>query len=163
MIALFVALSSTGIAATIVPLAKRALTADKAKVATDAKKLNGQTATQIAAIPGPATDAATLNGQTAGQIAAAPGPASSISGSTFTLRSDTWSLDGEGRTSKVTVNCQAGERVIAGGWDEAEGAAYVLTDRPVPDGSGWRFIVWAESGDTLPASGTAWAICAKVS
>ena len=69
MIALFVALSSTGVAASIVPLAeacaegrqgKTANTANKAKVATNALKLNGQTAEQIAAIPGPAADAATL-------------------------------------------------------------------------------------------------------
>ncbi len=36
MLALFVALSGTGIAQNIVPLAKRALTANKAKVATNA-------------------------------------------------------------------------------------------------------------------------------
>ncbi len=165
MLALFVALSSTGFAADIVPLAKRALTADKAKVATkanDSLKLQGATAAQVAAIPGPATDAQTLNGQTAAQIAAAPGPVSALPASLFTLRSDSWSVDGEGRTTRVTASCNAGEKAIAGGWDQAEGAAYVITDRPLTDGSGWRFAIWAESGDTLPANGSVWAICAKV-
>jgi len=163
MIAFFVALSGTGYAAKIVPLAKRALSADKAKVAADAQKLNGQTAIQIAAIPGPATDAATLSGQTAAQIAATPGPTSSLAGSLFTYRTDSWSVDGEGQVTRVTANCQAGEKAVAGGWDQVSGAAYVLTDRPVPDGSGWRFIIWGDSGDTLSAVGSVYAICAKVS
>ena len=42
MIALFVALAGTGWAQNAVPLAKRALTANKAKVATNALKLNGR-------------------------------------------------------------------------------------------------------------------------
>ena len=53
--ALFVFLSGTAVAAGIVPLAKRALTADKAKVAAvaaDANKLEGKSATEVAAIPG---------------------------------------------------------------------------------------------------------------
>ena len=44
MIALFVALAGTGWAQNAVPLAKRALTADKAKVATNAQRLQGRTA-----------------------------------------------------------------------------------------------------------------------
>lgn len=166
MIALFVALSSTGFASDIVPLAKRALTADKAKVAntakvaTDALKVNGQTATQIAATPGPATD---LQGQSAAQIAATPGPASSISGSTFTTRSRGWSIQSEGNTTTERALCNTGERAIAGGWDQANGAAYVLQDKPLADGSGWLFQIWAESGDTVPANGSVWVICAKVS
>jgi len=163
VIALFVALQGTGIAATIVPLAKRALSADKAKVATNAQKLNGQTATQIAATPGPATDAATLNGQTAAQIAATPGPTSSISGSLFTYRTDSFELSSEGATARTDVNCQTGERAVAGGWSIDSGLASVTRDSPKADGSGWRFAIFAESGNDLPAVGTAYAICAKVS
>jgi hypothetical protein len=49
VLALFVALGGTAVAAGVVPLAKRALTADKAKVADNAKKLGGKTPRQIAA------------------------------------------------------------------------------------------------------------------
>jgi hypothetical protein len=163
MIALFVALSSTGIAANIVPLAKRALKADRAKVATNALKLNGQTATQIAAIPGPATDAATLNGQTAAQIAATPGPTSSLSGSLFTYRTDSFELSSEGASARTDVKCQTGEKAIAGGWSIDSGLASVTRDSPQADGLGWRFAIFAESGNDLPAIGTVFAICAKVS
>src|SRR5919106_5948069 len=50
-IALFVALGGTAVAAGVVPLAKRALSADT---------LKGKTAAQIARLPGPATSAAGL-------------------------------------------------------------------------------------------------------
>jgi len=163
VIALFAALSTTGYAAEIVPLAKRALSADKAKVAADARKLNGQTAAQIAAIPGPATDAATLNGQTAAQIAATPGPTSALAGSLFTIRSIGWSIQLEGEKTDARAFCAAGEKAIAGGWDQANGAAYVLQDRPLPNGTGWFFQIYADSGDTVPADGSVWVICAKVS
>lgn len=49
VLALFAALSGTAVAAGIVPLAKRALTADKAKVADNARRLGGKTPAQIAA------------------------------------------------------------------------------------------------------------------
>jgi len=165
MIALFVALSSTGFASDIVPLAKHALTADKAKVAntakvaTDALKVNGQTATQIAATPGPATD---LQGQSAAQIAATPGPASSISGSLLTLRSVGWSIQNEGNKTDAKALCASGEKAIGGGWDQASGAAYVLFDRPLDGLTGWWFKIYADSGDTVPANGSVWVICSKV-
>ena len=165
MIALFVALSSTGFASTIVPLAKRALTADKAKVATKAEnalKLQGATAEQIAAIPGPATDAQTLGWQTAQQIAATPGPASSIPAGAFTIRSTGWSIQLEGQSTEARAFCNPGERAISGGWDQASGIAYVIRDQPLLDGSGWFFKVYADSGDTVPANGSVWVICAKV-
>jgi len=163
IIALFAALTTTGYAQSVVPLAKRALTANKAKVATNALKLNGQTATQIAAIPGPATDAATLNGQTAAQIAATPGPTSSISGSLFTYRTEGFELSQEGASARADVHCQTGEKVVGGGWGMEIGLASVTKDGPFPDGSGWRFSLFAESGNNLPAIGTVYAVCAKVS
>ncbi len=70
MLALFIALSGTAVAAGIVPLAKRALNADKAKQADNAKKVGGQTAaaiiTQAAQTPGPAGTAAGLVSTQAG-------------------------------------------------------------------------------------------------
>ncbi len=163
MLALLVALSGTGIAATVVPLAKRALTANKAKVATNALKLNGQTATQIAATPGPATDSATLNGQTAAQIAATPGPTSSLSAGLFTYRTQSFSVDAQGATAQDTALCLSGQKAIGGGWSIDSGLASVTVDRPMPDGSGWRFAIFAESGNDLPAQGTIYVVCAKVS
>ena len=162
MIALFVALSSTGIAATIVPLAKRALTADKAKTAktaTNARKLNGLTAQQIATTPGPATD---LQGQTAAQIAATPGPASSVSNSLFALRSTGWSIDQPRGKVDARALCNAGERAVGGGWDESSGDARLLADKPIPDGSGWLITLDGPNDDSVPAAGSAWAVCQKV-
>ena len=68
VLALFVSLSGTAVAAGVVPLAKRALTAD------NSKKLGGQTADSIAA-----------------SAAQRPGPASSAAG-LFTVKSTAWSL-----------------------------------------------------------------------
>jgi hypothetical protein len=163
LLALVIASAGTAIAADVVPLAKRALTADKAKVATNAQRLNGRTATQIAATPGPATDAATLNGQSAAQIASTPGPASSLPGSAITYRSQSWSVNNEKELARDTASCLSGEKVIGGGWDQATGVVLPLRDNPLPDGSGWRVHMFAESGNDLPASGTMWAVCLKVS
>ena len=169
MIALFVALSSTGFASSIVPLAKRALTADTAKFAKtsrsadNALKLNGLTAEEVAAIPGPAGDAATLNGQTAAQIAATPGPTNAIAGSLFTLRSRGWSIQNEGDKTDEKVNCAAGEKAVGGGWDMPNGHANPIIDRPLDGLTGWEFKVWALSGNNVPANGSVWVICAKVS
>ena len=163
MVALFAALAGTGWAQQAVPLAKRALTADKAKVATNALKLNGQTATQVAATPGPGTDAATLNGQTAAQIAGMTGPTGTLAGGLFTIRSTGWSIELEDETIDARVLCLPGERAVNGGWDQAVGVAAIKADRPIPDGSGWFIKIFGESGDTVPANGSVWVICAKVS
>lgn len=166
VIALFAGFTGSAIAQSVVPLAKRALTADKAKVATtaqNARKLNGRTAAQVAAIPGPATDAATLNGQTAAQIAATPGPASPIPASAITYRQQSWSVNNEDELARDTALCGPNEKVIGGGWDQASGIAYPLRDQPLPDGSGWRVHMLGESGNDLPAVGTFWAVCMRVS
>jgi hypothetical protein len=163
MLAVFVALAGTGWAQEAVPLAKRALTADKAKVATNAQRLQGRTATQVAATPGPGTDAATLTGRTAAQIAATPGPTGTIAGGLFTIRSTGWSIELQDDVVDARALCLPGERAVNGGWDQAVGVAAILADRPIPDGSGWFIKVFAESGDTVPANGSVWVICAKVS
>ena len=62
LLALFISLSGTAVAAGVVPLAKRALMADKAKVADNAKKLDGPASAALlqkaAQMPGPASSAA---------------------------------------------------------------------------------------------------------
>jgi hypothetical protein len=166
ILSLFIALSSTGWAQNAVPLAKRALTADTAKVATtarNAQKLQGRTAAAIAATPGPATDAATLNGQTAAQIAGTPGPASSLPAGSITYRTQSWSINAEDDRLGDNALCQSGEKAIGGGWDMPNGVAYPLGDRPLADGTGWRFSVFGESGDNLPSTGTIFVVCLKVS
>jgi hypothetical protein len=165
VLALFVALAGTGVAANIVPLAKKALTANKAKLADTAKnarKLDGQTAAQVASIPGPATDAATLNGKTAAQIAATPGPVSSLPASLFTVRQDSFELSQEGAEARTDAHCLTGEKAIAGGWAITDGLATVTKDSPAPDGSGWQFKIFADSGNNLPAVGFVYAVCVKV-
>lgn len=167
-IAVGVALAGTGVAATVVPLAKRALTADKAKIANKANvadnalALEGQTAEAIAATPGPGQDAQTLSGQTAAQIAATPGPSSSLSGQLLTLRTNSWESDREGQVGRVTAQCQPGERVTGGGWTQDAGHIEVIHKGPTPTGTGWTFGFFAESGDRLAATGTVYAICLKV-
>ena len=166
MLALFVALSGTGIAAGVVPLAKRALTADKAKVANVANvaknslKLEGQTAAQVAATPGPAY---TLNGQTAAQIIAAASAGGSVAGR-ITIHSVGWHLDSSAQTTDWYADCGPGEKVIAGGWDQAEfrdnGADFIY-NRPKPDSSGWWVKNKPASDASAPIGGTIWAICIK--
>ena len=166
LMSLFVALAGTGWAQDAVPLARRALTADTAKVATtarNAQRLQGRTAAAIAATPGPATDARTLNGQTAAQIASTPGPASSLPASAITYRTQSWSVNNEDEVARDTALCQTGEKVIGGGWDQASGVVLTTRDQPLPDGSGWRVHLFAESGNDLPASGTIWAVCLRLS
>ena len=163
MLALFVALAGTGVAQNAVPLARRALTADTAKVAANALRLQGQTAAQVAATPGPGTDAATLNGRTAAQIAATPGPTGTLAGGLFTIRSNGWSILNEGDRVDARALCLPGERAVDGGWDYADGLADIIADRPIPDGTGWFIKIFAESGNRVPANGSVWVICARVS
>ena len=107
LLALFVALSGTAVAAGVVPLAQRALTAD------DAKKLGGRTAAQVASLPGPATSAA-------GVVSVKTVP--------FALGPDS------GRD--FTVSCDAGQRAIAGGFD-SDGSVFNFDMRPVAGGTAW--------------------------
>lgn len=164
VVALFVALSGTGLASSIVKYAKQAghaKTADTAKVATTAKnslKLGGQTAAQVAAIPGPATS---LGGLTADQIAATPGPANAISG-LVTVRSVGWSNSSGNQGIDWYAKCQPGEKALGGGWDEIQGNARFTYNRPMPDDTGWWVHTFTPAtGDTFPASGSIWVVCSK--
>ena len=98
--------------------------------------------------PGPATDAATLNGQTAAQIAATPGPTGSLSASLFSYRTQSFSVDSQGATARDTALCLSGEKAIGGGWEKSSGLATVTVDRPMPDGSGWRFHIFSPRAAT---------------
>ena len=103
VLALFVSLSGTAVAAGVVPLAKRALTADKAKVANsakvadNAKKVGGQTAAGIIT-----------------QAAQTPGPASGVAGLVSVKQAADTIQPNTGR--EVVIACDAGKKVLSGGW-----------------------------------------------
>src|SRR6187551_1813408 len=122
VVALFVSLSGTAVAAGIVPLAKRALTADKAKVSDNAKKLGGKTAIQITS-----------------EAAAKPGPASSAAGLVTTRTAAVNLAPDQGMP--ITVSCSAGEKATGGGMTLGSGAPLVLASGPTADGSGWSLMV----------------------
>ena len=157
LVALFVALSSTAFAvgSAIVPLARRALTADNAKVATlakeatvaaNAKKLGGQ-------------EAAALVHQAATQAAQSPGPASTVAG-LVTVKTAAWSI-GAGGSGEFTATCDAGQKAVSGAWEDPGGWGHPWDTRPTPDGSGWRTWVSVSSQAPGTQSGTVYAICLK--
>ena len=145
LIALFVALSGTAVAAGIVPLATRALTADRAKqaaVADVAKKLGPQAAAAMA--------------QQAGQL---PGPASTAAGLVST-KTTGFSLALK-QQSMFTVACGSGEKALSGGFSYDSSALVLPVDSlPTGDGSGWQ-IYLANMSDNAGASGTVYAVCLR--
>ena len=126
-IALFVALggSAGAVVTAAVPLAKRALVAD------NAKKVGGQTPTQIAAA-----------------AAMRPGPASTAAG-LVSIKTGSWSLGADG-SSDFVVSCDAGQKAVGGGWD----------DRPTPDGTGWRMYLTTDSAPGTQSGGL-YAVCLR--
>jgi hypothetical protein len=144
--ALLIALSATAVAAPqIVPLAKRALTADKAKVALNARKVGGQTpasllrraASQASTVPGPAstaTDIVVVKNQAAGQIAAGAGKAFSIS-------------------------CDAGQKIVSAGF-MANGPVLIAVGSYPASETSWTMGLLNLDGAT-PANVTMYATCLK--
>jgi hypothetical protein len=150
LVALLVALSGTALAAGVVPLAKRALVAD------NAKKLGGRSAAQIASIPGPAT---TLNGKTADDIASTPGPTSTITG-TIVVKKEALTIESF-QTIDSTVECDAGQKAIGGGFEapDAAGAVFSFDTRPNADGTAWKLRLG--SATDVNVTGQLYAICVK--
>jgi hypothetical protein len=139
-VALLVALSGTAVAAQqIVPLAKRALKADTAKVALNARKLGGQTSAALvrraASLPGPASTASGLivvKNQSAGQIAAAAGKTFSIS-------------------------CDADQKIMSAGFLSDGPVLIAVASYPTSDTS-WAMGLLNLS-DSTPANVTMYATC----
>ena len=136
VIALFVAFGGTAgaVVNAAVPLAKRALVAD------NAKKLGGQTSAQLVA-----------------QAAQAPGPASSAAG-LVSMKSAPFAL-GAGAQGEFSATCDAGQKVVGGGYDNPLGTAFSVDNRPTSDGSSWRIYLIAD--DSSAAAGNIYAICLK--
>jgi hypothetical protein len=147
LIALFVALSGTAVAAGIVPLAKRALSAD------NAQKLGGKTAVQVAALPGPAS---TVGGKTLAQVAAMPGPASSVA-TLVSTKSAPWSLT-PSQLASFTIACNAGQKAVGGGYDNPNGDALAFDSKPGADGASWS-VLELNVSSTAAASGSVYVTC----
>ena len=145
-VALFVALGGTAgaVVTAAVPLAKRALTAD------NAKKLGGQTSSQIV------SQAAS---QAVFQASQAPGPASTAAG-LVAIKRGTWSLGPDGNAD-FTVTCDSGQKAIGGGWDDPSGWAHSWDDRPTGDGTGWAMYITVDNGAPGAQSGGLYAVCLK--
>ena len=128
LVALFVALGGTAFAtATAI--------APKAKLALNSLKLQGKTAAQVAALPGPASSAAGL----------------------VAVRTVSFSIAGSGLQT-VSAACQSGEKAISGAYSSS-GAVLQASTAPSSDGSSWQMVL--VNLDTASASGTGYAVCMK--
>ena len=156
--ALFVALSGSAVAAGIVPLAKRALTADNARHAVAADNAKHALAADSAKKVGTQT-AAQLVQQAVSQASQAPGPASSAAG-LVTVKTATWS-NAPGQGQDFTVACDSGQKAVAGGYEDPFGASIGLDTRPTADDSGWHVFIGTFSSAPGQQSGTVYAICLK--
>lgn len=107
VLALFVSLSGTAVAAGVVPMAKKALFAN------NAGKLKGKTLAQVAALPGPANKAAALV---------------SVTSTPFSL--------GVSEERDFTVQCASGTKAISGGYTSPN-TVLAFDSRPSADGAGW--------------------------
>lgn len=134
VLALFVALSGTAVAAGVVPLAKRALVAD------NAKKLGGKTAAQVAAAPGPASTGAGLV---------------SIVTGTFSLPAGTPTTSSY---DQFAVPCPAGQKALAGGY-ASEQSVQGADESISPDGGTWSVLIWNLEAGT--ATGSTYAVCLR--
>jgi hypothetical protein len=147
--ALFVALSGSAVAAGIVPLAKRALTADNAKralTADNSKKLGTQS-----------TDA--IVQKAVSQASQAPGPASTAAG-LVAIKTAAWSNNPQQEQS-FTVTCDAGSKAVAGGWADPTGWSQRYQSYPTADDSGWTSDIYTFSAAPGAQSGTVYAVCLK--
>jgi hypothetical protein len=142
VLALFVSLGGTAVAASVVPLAKRALSADRAKVSDNARKVGGRTAAQISA-----------------EAAAKAGPASSAS-ALVAVRTASFTLNPR-EQREFSVPCAAGEKALSGGYSYDAAALIMAVDSmPSADGASWR-IYLANFSDDSGASGTLQAVCLR--
>jgi hypothetical protein len=155
LIALFVALTGSAIAAGIVPHARLA---DKAKTANNALKLQGKTAAQVAAKAPRGPDGAVGPAGPAGATGPT-GPALASAAALVVYKTAPWSLAANGEAD-FTVTCDAGQKAISGGFDNPVGVAFPFDTRPTTDGASWKLYL-GNLSTTAPASGTLYAICLK--
>jgi len=163
-IALLVSLTGTAVAAGAVPLAKKAMFASNsgklqgrtagqvAAIPGPANSLNGRTAGEIAATPGPATD---LNGLTAAQIAALPGPATDLGGKTL---ADVVATPGPASTAAGLVSTATSPFTLAADDAADFSASCAAGSKVVSGGYAYNGKAAVFSVDTRPTSDTTWSI-----
>lgn len=157
LLALFIAMSGTAVAAGVVPVAKRALIAD------NAKKVQGKTVSQLLAHEQQpakkALESDKIDGMHAQDVAALPSPASSAAG-LVTAKTGTWSA-APGDFKPFTVTCDAGQKAVSGGWLDPQGWGHEWDSYPTPTFDGWTIWISVPSGAPGGQSGTVYAICLK--
>lgn len=147
LVALFISLSGTAVAAGVVPMAKRAL------FAKNAGKLQGKTARQVAALPGPATS---LEGLGPDELAELPSPASTAASLVSSVSAPFALAPGEGKD--FSAQCPEGAKAVSGGFT-TPGAVLSADSRPTADGGGWTlYLIGSESAST---TGVVHAICVR--
>jgi len=129
LVALFVALGGTALATSDAIVAK-------AKLSLNSLKLQGKSAAQVAAIPGPASSAAGL----------------------VAVRTVSFSI-GAGGVQQVSAACQSGEKVVGGGYTSGD-VVLSASSAPSADGSSWQMIL-VNIDTSAGASGTGYATCIK--
>lgn len=151
LIALFVALSGTAVAAGVPALAKRAL------VAENAKKLGGKTSAQLLAQANTSAKAAATSAATA--AAQQPGPASTAAGLVLVKTAAGAALPAGG-AGAYSIACDAGQKIISAGYSSPPGnlAFQVVQSNPTNDTT-W-VIGLANASDT-PAAVSLYAVCLK--
>lgn len=147
LVALFVALSGTAVAAGVPALAKRALVAD------NAKKLGGQTSAQLLS---------TAKQQAVAAAAAAaqqPGPASTGVGlvAIKTLSGGTLPA---GAAGPFSISCDAGQKILAAGYNSTPGslAFQVVQSYPSNDTT---WMIGLANASTVAADVSLYAVCLK--
>jgi hypothetical protein len=142
VLALFVSLSGTAVAAGVVPLAKRALSADKAKqadkakLADNAKRLGGETAAAIIA-----------------KAAQTPGPAGTAAGLVSAKQASDSLAPQTGR--EFVIACDGGKKVISGGF-ASDGSVIAFDSRPISDSTWGIYLMNIGDGN---AGVTLYAVC----
>jgi hypothetical protein len=158
LLALLVSLSGTAVAAGVVPLAKRALSAD------NAKKLQGQSTAQLVAAASAhsslADDSNHLQGKTVDDLVGMAQP-KTVSGF-FTLKQGMFSMpkaSSQGSVSvlEITLPCDSG-KALSGGFQYSQAPAWIRESGPTADGKAWHMVL--ENYSTADgAFGNTYVIC----
>lgn len=143
MVALFVALGGTAgaVVSATVPLAKRALVAD------NARKLGGQTSSQLVS---------QAVSQAVPQASQAPGPASTAA-SLVVMKTQPAGQVASGQFREASLACDAGQKAMGGGLS-SDGAVVILDSFPSNDAT------WTASGLNLGSAAanlSVWVTCLK--
>ena len=150
LLALFVALSGTAVAAGVPALAKRALIAD------NAKKLGGQTSAQLLATANAAAKQAAQSAATA--AAQQPGPASTAAGLVVVKNAPVGQLAPTGG-NVFSISCDAGQKIMGAGFSSDNAVIIAVASFPVNDTT-WS-IGLLNLDDSGPANINMHATCLK--